>query len=67
MDAVSQESNELSKQRIALQNTFKVYNEANGFSYEEWVNPPAGHFYEGYKKELDEINDKMAPPLQYQS
>ena len=39
MDAVSQESNELSKQRIALQNSFKEYNEANGFSYEEWVNP----------------------------
>ncbi|BAS67815.1 MAG: hypothetical protein DSY43_07040 [Gammaproteobacteria bacterium] len=67
MDAVSKESNELSAQRIALQNTFKVFNEENGFNYEEWVNPPAGHFYEGYKKELDEINNKMAPPLQYQS
>ncbi|EEZ79615.1 MAG: hypothetical protein HN828_04385 [Candidatus Thioglobus sp.] len=67
MDAVSQESNELSAKRIALQNTFKEYNEKNGFSYEEWVNPPAGSFYEGYKKELDEINDQMAPPLTYQS
>ena len=63
----SQESNELSAKRIALQNTFKEYNEKNGFSYEEWVNPPAGSFYEGYKKELDEINDQMAPPLTYQS
>lgn len=67
MDAVSQESNELSAKRIALQNTFKEYNEKNGFSYEEWVNPPAGSFYEGYKKKLDEINDQMAPPLTYQS
>ncbi len=67
MNAVSEESNALSAQRIELQKTFKVYNEANGFSYEEWVNPPAGHFYEGYKKELEDINNKMAPPLQYQS
>ncbi|HIM95318.1 MAG TPA: hypothetical protein EYM53_01710 [Gammaproteobacteria bacterium] len=67
MDAVSQESNELSAKRIALQNTFKVHTDANGFSYEEWVNPPAGSFYEGYKKELAEIDEQMAPPLQYQS
>lgn len=67
MDAVSQESNTLSAQRIALQKTFKEYSEANGFSYAEWVNPPAGHFYESYKQELEEINNKMAPPLQYQS
>lgn len=67
MDAVSKESNKLSVKRIALQNTFKEFNEANGFSYEEWVSPPAGHFYESYKKELNDINDQMAPPLQYQS
>ena len=67
MDAVSQESNELSVKRIALQKTFKVHTDANGFSYEEWVNPPAGSFYEGYKKELAEIDSQMAPPLQYQS
>lgn len=67
MDAVSKESNELSARRIALQKTFKEFNESNGFSYEEWVNPPAGHFYESYKQELDEINNQMAPPLQYQS
>ncbi|CAB9540771.1 hypothetical protein [uncultured Gammaproteobacteria bacterium] len=67
MNAVSKESNELSAKRIALQNTFKKFNETNGFSYEEWVNPPVGHFYEGYKQELEEINNQMAPPLQYQS
>lgn len=67
MDAVSKESNELSTKRVALQKTFKEFNEANGFSYEEWVNPPAGHFYEGYKKELNDIDNQMAPPLQYQS
>ena len=67
MDAVSQESNELSAKRIALQKSFKEYNETNGFSYEDWVNPPAGSFYEGYKQELDEINNQMSPPLQYQS
>ncbi len=67
MDAVSQQFNKLSAKRIALQKTFKEYNEANGFSYEDWINPPAGHFYENYKKELDEINNQMAPPLVYQS
>lgn len=67
MDVVSQESNSLSTQRIALQKRFKEYNDTNGFSYEEWINPPAGHFYESYKQELEDINNKMAPPLQYQS
>lgn len=67
MDAVSQENNELSAKRIELQKSFKEYNEKNGFSYEDWVNPPAGHFYEGYKQELSEVNNQMAPPLQYQS
>lgn len=67
MDAVSKKNNELSAKRIALQSTFKEYNEKNGFSYKDWVSPPAGHFYEGYKQDLDEINNQMAPPLQYQS
>lgn len=67
MDAVSKKNNDLSVKRIALQKTFNEYNDNNGFSYEEWVNPPSGHFYEGYKKELDEINNEMAPPLEYQS
>lgn len=67
MDAVSKKNNDLSAKRIALQKTFNEYNDNNGFSYEEWVNPPSGHFYEGYKKELDEINNEMAPPLEYQS
>jgi hypothetical protein len=66
MNAVSQENNELSAKRIELQNSFKEYNEKNGFSYEDWINPPTGHFYEGYKSELNAINEKMAPPLQYQ-
>jgi hypothetical protein len=67
MDVVSKEANELSARRIALQNSFKEYNEKNGFSYQDWVNPPSGHFYESYKNELNEINDQMAPPLEYQS
>jgi hypothetical protein len=66
MNAVSKESNDLSAKRIALQKSFKEYNESNGFSYQDWVNPPAGHFYEGYKAELEEVNNQMAPPLQYQ-
>lgn len=67
MDAVSKKNNDLSVKRIALQKTFNEYNDNNGFSYEEWVNPPSGHFYEGYKKELNEIDNEMAPPLEYQS
>ncbi len=67
MDVVSKEANKLSAKRIALQNSFKEYNETNGFSYKDWVSPPAGHFYEGYKNELDQINSQMAPPLKYQS
>jgi len=67
MNVVDKNLNDLSTKRIALQNTFKVHTDANGFSYEEWVNPPAGSFYEGYKKELSEIDNAMAPPLQYQT
>ncbi|MBE8189552.1 MAG: hypothetical protein HAW58_01475 [Candidatus Thioglobus sp.] len=67
MDAISPENSTLSTQRIALQKTFTDYNEKNGFSYEEWVSPPADHFYADYKKKLQEIDNKMAPPLEYQS
>ncbi|BAF61539.1 hypothetical protein [Candidatus Vesicomyidisocius calyptogenae] len=67
MIATSQHSNELSAKRIVLQNTFKAHTQVNGFSYKDWINPPAGSFYEGYKKKLDEINNEMAPPLTYQS
>ncbi len=67
MDAVSQENNELSAKRIALQESFKEYTNANGFSYKEWINPPAGSFYETYKNELQAINDVMSPELAYQS
>lgn len=66
MDELGKQSNKLSAKKIALQKTFQEYSEAHGFSYEEWVNPPAGHFYENYKKELDEINNQLAPSLTYQ-
>lgn len=66
MDVNSKELNELSAERIKLQVAFSNYNDKNGFSYQEWLNPPTGHFYEGYKKEMDDINNKMAPPLSYQ-
>ena len=45
MDVNSKENNELSVQRIKLQAGFSDYNEKNGFSYQEWLNPPTGHFY----------------------
>ncbi|NYT52279.1 MAG: hypothetical protein H0A74_01665 [Candidatus Vesicomyosocius endoextente] len=67
MIATSKHFNELSAKRIILQNTFKDHTKVNGFSYKDWINPPAGSFYEKYKKELDEINNEMAPPLTYQS
>ncbi len=67
MEAVSQRSNELSAKKIALQETFKQHTATNGFSYEEWISPAAGSFYESYKKELDEINNEMAPEITYQS
>jgi hypothetical protein len=66
MNVVDEALNELSIKRIKLQKTFSEYNENRGFSYEEWVNPPAGSFYEGYKKELADIDNAMAPALQYQ-
>jgi len=67
MDGMSQQANELSIKKIALQGTFKEHTAVNGFSYEEWINPPAGSFYENYKKDLAEIDNEMAPPLEYQS
>ena len=67
MNVVSEESNQLSADRIKLQHSFTEYNEKNGFSYEIWLNPPTGHFYETYKADMDAVNNKMAPPLQYQN
>ena len=67
MNVVADNLNDLSVKRIKLQSTFTEYNKEHSFSYEEWVNPPAGSFYEGYKKELAEIDNAMAPPLQYQT
>ncbi len=67
MDAMSQQANELSAKKIALQDTFKTHTAENGFSYEEWINPPAGSFYESYKKDLAEVDNEMAPAITYQS
>lgn len=67
MDALSKQANDLSTKKIALQETFKKYSDDNGFSYEEWINPPAGSFYESYKKDLAEIEEQMSPPIEYQS
>jgi hypothetical protein len=67
MDATDQRSNELSTKKIALQETFKIHTAENGFSYEEWINPSAGSFYESYKKDLAEIDNEIAPEITYQS
>ncbi len=65
MDVVSKENNKLSARKIAIQNQFAKWTAENGFSYKDWLNPPAGHFFESYKKEMDEINNKMSPALTY--
>ncbi len=65
MNVTSEKDNKLSMKRIKLQEEFNNYTNENGFSYAEWLNPPAGSFYETYKKELDEINAKIAPELNY--
>ncbi len=67
MDATNQRSNELSAKKIALQETFKIHTAENGFSYEEWISPSAGSFYESYKQELADIDNEMAPAITYQS
>ena len=53
--------------KIALQKSFKDYNDENGFSYETWISPPVDHFYSKYKSGLHEIDIEMAPPLTYQT
>ncbi len=67
MDVVSKENNALSAKKIILQKQFKEYTDENGFSYKDWLNPPAGHFFESYKREIDKINEKMSPALTYNS
>ncbi len=67
MDATDQKSNELTAKKIALQETFKLHTAENGFSYEEWINPPAGSFYESYKQDLADIDNELAPAITYQS
>jgi hypothetical protein len=67
MDATNQHANELIAKKIALQETFKEHTAENGFSYEEWINPPTGSFYETYKKDLAVIDNELAPEITYQS
>ncbi|HIB30960.1 MAG TPA: hypothetical protein EYO25_03130 [Candidatus Thioglobus sp.] len=67
MDATDQRSNELIAKKIALQETFKMHTAENGFSYEEWINPSAGSFYESYKQDLADIDNELAPAITYQS
>jgi len=67
MDATDQRSNELSAKKIALQETFKMHTAENGFSYEEWINPSNGSFYESYKQDLADIDNELAPAITYQS
>ncbi len=66
MSMDDKEINKLVNKKIKLENGFKKYNDENGFSYQDWLNPPEGHFYMNYKKELEEIDKKLAPPLTYQ-
>ncbi len=63
MDVVTAEKNKLSMERISLQHKFNEYNNKNGFSYETWLNPPKDHFYATYKREIQAINEQMAPAL----
>lgn len=65
INVVSDEENKISARRIELQNNFAKYTAENEFSYQEWLNPAPGSFFESYKKEMDEINAKIAPELTY--
>ena len=65
MNVVSEKENEISAKRIKLQHDFTKYTAENGFNYQEWLNPPAGHFFESYKQEIDKINEIIAPALTY--
>ena len=56
---------ELVKERAELQREYREYIAKNGFDYKEFVNPSPGGFYEKYKKRTKEIDDVLAPELDY--
>lgn len=65
INVVSEEDNKLCARRIELQADFNKFTAQNGFDYATWLNPPAGHFFEGYKAEMDSINETISPALDY--
>lgn len=67
MEAITQQQRDLSKKKIILQDSFREYVDINGYSYEEWINPVTGSFYDTYKRELAEIEELLAPQLSYQT
>ena len=62
---MSTQTETLSKERIQLQNEYREHIAKNGFDYMQYLNPPAGSFYEKYKTRLAEIDAVLAPELKY--
>ena len=58
---------ELVKERAELQHEYREHIAKNGFDYREYVNPPPGSFMEKYKQRTYEIDQTLAPELQYSS
>lgn len=62
---MSEDRAALIKERLALQKEYRDYVAKNGFSYQEYVAPPAGSFVEKYHKRLAEIDAVLSPELHY--
>lgn len=56
---------DLVKERAELQREYREYIAKNGFDYKEYVTPEPGSFMEKYKNRTHEIDQTLAPELDY--
>jgi hypothetical protein len=53
----------LVEEHLKLQQEFHDYVKKNGFKAAEFYNPPAGSFFERYRKRWSEITEEICPVL----
>lgn len=52
-------------EKLALDREFQEHVRAHGFDYAQYCAPPAGSWYESYRKRVKAVEDRMLTPLEY--
>jgi len=54
---------QLTVEKLKLDKELRDHIAKHGFNYPEYCAPPAGSFYESYRKRMKEIEDQLLPKL----